>query len=226
MDNQITKTLSASISAASIAVGSFVADGKNKEQNYEYITADAVLTRAGDAMAKQGMAVIPSIEDIEIVLVERGAGKNPRIDARVKFEMHLSTSAGDNYNVQWFGLGSDYSTPDKAVYKAITSGHKYFLMKLLNIGIGNDDSEHDTEDPAKPEPKTAKPIDYSSLPDPIRLMTNDKGILYTDLTSDQLGYMANAMMKKLKENGLPEDEKSRLGAKLESAKAIIAVRNG
>jgi hypothetical protein len=29
------------------------------------------------------------------------------------------------------------------MYKAITSGHKYYLMKLLNIGEGNEDGEHD-----------------------------------------------------------------------------------
>ena len=61
--------------------------------------------------------------------MEYGQGKT-RWDARVEFLFHICD--GTNEMVQkWYGMGSDYSVPDKALYKAITSGHKYFLSKLL-----------------------------------------------------------------------------------------------
>jgi hypothetical protein len=74
----------------------------------------------------------------------------------VRFEFVI-TDGETNLNATWFGRGTDYGAVDKAVYKAVTSGHKYFLMKLLNIGVGNEDSEHDepqatTKSQAKVQP--------------------------------------------------------------------------
>lgn len=147
----MTEPLALKIAKASIEVGKFSADKKNKEQNYEYISADQVLDRAGNALAKVGVVVFPTITGTDIKVVER-QGKTPRIDANVAFEM-LVTDGEKEFKAEWVGYGSDYATPDKAIYKAVTSGHKYFLMKLLNIGIGNEDGEHETE---KTEPITDK----------------------------------------------------------------------
>ncbi len=137
-------SLIAKIAKASIDVGNFTADKKNQEQGYSYISADQVLSRAGNALAQQGIVVLPELVGIDITTVER-QGKSPRIDAKVSF-MVVVTDGEKDINIPWFGYGSDYSTPDKALYKAITSGHKYFLMKLLNIGVGNEDSEHESSD--------------------------------------------------------------------------------
>lgn len=137
-------TLAARIAQASIDVGDFTADKINPEQNYRYISADAVLARGGNALAKNGVSVIPSVTDTMINVVDRGANKSPRQDARVTFCMTI-TDGEKEVTAIWYGFGSDYSVPDKAVYKAITSGHKYFLMKLLNIGAGNEDCEHEGE---------------------------------------------------------------------------------
>ncbi|MCI0556305.1 MAG: ERF family protein, partial [Anaerolineae bacterium] len=151
MDDNLT--LSERIAKASIALGSFAADKRNKEQGYAYISAEAVLSRGGNALARQGLAVFPSITEVEVKTIERldasGKLKGHRYDAMVKFVMSIldGTTARD---CLWVGAGSDYTTPDKAIYKAITSGHKYFLMKLLEIGAGNEDSEHDDE----PAPRT------------------------------------------------------------------------
>ena len=150
-------TLAARIAQASIDVGEFTADKINPEQNYRYISADAVLARGGNALAKNGVAVIPSVTDAMIAVVDRGPNKSPRQDARVTFCMTI-TDGEKEVTAIWYGFGSDYSVPDKAIYKAVTSGHKYFLMKLLNIGAGNDDGEHEGE-PAqdKPARKPAQP---------------------------------------------------------------------
>jgi hypothetical protein len=136
-------TLAGKIALASIEVGNFKADKKNMEQKYAYISADQVLSRAGDALAKQGVTVFPSLLEVELTTIER-QGKSARIDAKITYSMMISDGEKDIV-IPWFGYGSDYMTPDKAVYKAITSGHKYFLMKLLNIGVGNEDGEHEVE---------------------------------------------------------------------------------
>ncbi|WP_395707028.1 hypothetical protein [Casimicrobium huifangae] len=122
-----------------------MADKRNREQGYDYISADQVLARGGNAIATAGFAIMPAISDVLLTFTER-PNKSPRIDARVEFIMRV-TDGSESIEDAWIGFGSDYTNSvDKAVYKAITSGHKYYLMKLLNIGAGNEDGEHDEPD--------------------------------------------------------------------------------
>lgn len=148
--------LAKKIAEATLSVGAFAADKRNRDQNYDYISADMVLEKGGQALARAGLAVIPSVDNVDVVTVDRSAGKSPRIDASVNFSMRI-TDGNDALIMQWFGMGSDYTSPDKAVYKAITSGHKYFLMKLLNISVGNEDGEHESEYPAQ-QPVQKAPV--------------------------------------------------------------------
>lgn len=135
-------TLASKIAKASKQVGGALkADARNMEQKYNYISADKVLTVCGQALAEQGIALFPSVIAEVCDVTERGNGKY-RFDAAVTFHMHVADDDGEIV-LPWVGRGSDYSVPDKALYKALTSGHKYFLMKLLNIGEGNEDGEHD-----------------------------------------------------------------------------------
>lgn len=158
----MSDTLASKIAKASIEVGSLSADKRNKEQNYDYLSADQILQKAGDALAKNGVVVIPSITFTEIKATER-QGKPPRLDAQVSFLMTV-TDGTEKHESDWVGFGTDYSTPDKAVYKAITSGHKYFEMKLLNIGIGNEDGEHESgEQERKPAGKVSQPAPVAKV---------------------------------------------------------------
>lgn len=138
---KIPNSLAAKIAAASISVGGFEPDKINLEQKYKYISADAILARGGNALAAQGVSIFPSVESVKIDFVQR-PGKSDRIDASCEYCFFI-TDGESSVSINWFGFGSDYMTPDKAVYKAYTSGHKYFLMKLLNIGAGNEDGEHE-----------------------------------------------------------------------------------
>lgn len=117
-------------------------DKVNTEQRYAYISSDKILTVCGQALSANGVAVFPAVIAEVVDMVEYKQGRT-RYDAAVTFHMHISGSEGEPMVLPWVGRGSDYSVPDKALYKAITSGHKYFLMKLLNVGAGNEDGEHD-----------------------------------------------------------------------------------
>ncbi len=140
-------TLIGKIAAASIKVGALATDKVNASQNYAYISADKILDRAGNALAEGGIVVLPSItkEVVQEINYTDNYGKaRIRHDATVIFEMLISDGESE-LRAGWVGRGSDFAVPDKALYKAITSGHKYFLAKLLNIGVGNEDSEHEVE---------------------------------------------------------------------------------
>ena len=145
-------------------VGKLQADKKYEagKTSYVYLSADFILQEAGKLMAENGLVIIPSViaTNTQEVQYESYGQQKTRIDASVTFEMVI-TDGEKEARAQWVGMGTDYTAPDKAVYKAITSGHKYFIMKLFNIGIGNTDSEHDSAEPlesrqplpAKPQPK-------------------------------------------------------------------------
>ena len=179
-------TLAEKLAAARAKLGSLQPDKRNNDQNYQYISADKILERGGDALADAGVAIIPSVVEYTLNNVER-PNKAPRIDAMVKFSF-VVTDGTTEAVAFWYGSGTDYSTPDKALYKAITSGHKYFLMKLLNIGIGNEDSEHDNEPTDKPAPAEQPP--FMTLAD-ARKMVNSKGELYDDQETEKLVFIYN-----------------------------------
>jgi hypothetical protein len=145
-----TITLAARIAAASKDVGGKLkADKTNTQQSYDYISADKMLAVCGQALADQGIALLPAVTHVEVNRLENQSGK-ARYDASVNFVFTL-TDGVTQFELPFAGCGSDYTVPDKAVYKAITSGHKYFLAKMLNIGVGNEDGEHEMEE-VKPPP--------------------------------------------------------------------------
>lgn len=142
----MSDNLIAKLAKASTAVGALRPDKTNTDQNYSYISADKILQRAGDALAEVGVVILPAIISEETTVSEYTNNYNKttrRFDAIVHFMM-LVTDGDKELERPWVGRGSDYATPDKALYKAITSGHKYFLAKLLNVGIGNEDGEHES----------------------------------------------------------------------------------
>ena len=161
--------------------GKLKADKTNKEQNYDYLSADKILSDCGQALFTQGVVIIPDILAQEITLHEYtdayGKAKK-RYDARVDFIFHIADET-TSYDAKWYGVGSDYSVPDKSLYKAITSGHKYFLMKLLCIGAGNEDAEHE-EEPGEKKQKSAPsaPPNGKSAPESAPATTSEP-VIYT-----------------------------------------------
>ena len=135
-------SLTSKIAAASKRVGGRLATDKtNREQGYQYLSADAILSVGGQALAEEGVVIFPSVIDWAVNQFTTEKGKT-RYDARVNY---VFTVAADEEarDFVWVGLGSDYVVPDKAYYKAVTSGHKYFVAKLLNVGAFNEDGEHE-----------------------------------------------------------------------------------
>ena len=206
--------LVAKLARACVGIGNFQADKRNTQQNYNYISADQVLSRVGAALAGEGLMIVPAISE-EVMEVVNPKPNQVRYDALVTLEMTITD--GTSSMVQnWLGRGSDYGVPDKALYKAITSGHKYFLMKLFNIGVGNDDSEHDAE---QPQPRVqARPPQVQNtgpLPDDEQVIADGAAI---DFWADAIGLIdrytvvqhAQAAAKKLGFKAVPKSAAKRL----------------
>jgi hypothetical protein len=159
-----TTTLAGKIAAASKDVGGILATDKtNTQQKYDYISADKILSVCGQALADQGVVVFPAITDEHVSAVEYAGGRT-RYDAAVRFLFTVSDGT-TQLELPFVGRGSDYTVPDKATYKAITSGHKYFLSKLLAIGAGNEDGEHEVEPQPAPLRVTRPALRQATLPE-------------------------------------------------------------
>lgn len=136
----IGDTIEAKIARASIDVGEFLPDRDNQGK-YTYISADQIMRRCGDALAREGVVIFTEVRDLELSFVEKA--KTPFHVARINLEITISAGGEERRAISWQSVGVDYATPDKALAKAITTGVKYFLMKLLSIGVGNEDGEHE-----------------------------------------------------------------------------------
>ena len=203
-----TSTLASRLAAASVAVGALATDKRNAQQGYDYISADKILERCGDALAHAGVILIPAIiaEDTQAIEVTTNRGTGVRYDAAVTFAMTL-TDGETTLEFPWRGRGSDYAVPDKALYKAITSGHKYFLAKLLMVGVGNEDGEHEEapqpqqKPQERPQPRTAQkqaaPVS-SAPPSASTQATTDGDVLFMpDEPPAPRGTVTEATMKRL-----------------------------
>ena len=221
--------------------GKLKADKRNSEQGYNYVSADKILAACGQALADNGIAVIPSIVKQQVNIIDRGNGKS-RYDATVDLVLKV-TDGTTAFEEPWYGMGSDYSVPDKALYKAITSGHKYFLSKLFCIGEGNEDGEHENGEgeqkpapapakqaaPAKPaQPPAPKPAAQDEPPamtlEDAQAITNRDGVKYGDIDNNTLGFMSNELAKSLKGQTMSAEERATRERKLTAIKVIQAHR--
>lgn len=138
--------IAAKVAEVRAKCGSLATDKRNPQGGYEYISADKILERVGDAMATVGLTIVPSITRADVDQRASGGGKGFYF-ATIDMAMQIMCD-GASEVFPWTSAGVDYSGPDKALFKAITSGHKYFLMKLFNVGVGNEDGEHENVPPA------------------------------------------------------------------------------
>lgn len=176
---------------------SFVEDKKNKQSNYSYVSADQVMRRLQAAMGEVGLVIIPEVFEQHTEAFEYN--RTVRYTTTIDMIMEVST-ASDDRRYMWPGKGIDYGSEDKALYKAMTSGHKYFLLKTFNIGAGDDsaDSEHQeivkaepAKDPVKkPAAKKRQPATKNNNQKPVYKFPVGRHVLARGKKSTQAGVVA------------------------------------
>jgi len=198
---------------------------KKHQQGYGYISADKILARVGEAMANHGISIVPACLEhtTHLHTYTDSYGKEKmlwQVDAQM--EMSVSDTDGGEKTVKWTGSGVDYATPDKALYKAMTSGHKYFVMKLFMVGVGNEDGEHEaheeisgrnvtTNPPNAPKPaQTDNGIqtlnDYEN-----KVYTNSTPAVFFKAAADWIGCTQDEAKEKLRQLGHDKLDKEPLG---------------
>ena len=145
-------SLIAKLSRIMSEVGYIEKRGRNEFHKYDYATEADVTAGVRDSFIKHGVMLIP-----EILTTKREPLEGKNALTQVVMLIHLyDTETGQSLNVAWSGDGMD--SGDKGIYKALTGGIKYFLMKTLLIPTG-DDPEKDNkgeQDQAKARLQPAK----------------------------------------------------------------------
>ncbi len=141
------------------AVRTLPKDGENKFDRYSYITGDAAFEKIGSVMASVGLAMLPSV--IEVDTDESTSQQDKRMYRTVIHgQITLADSeTGETWTSEWYGEGADRS--DKSINKAMTAMMKYYLLRLFMVGSGEDADEESPE--VKPQ-ATQKPQPQRQAP--------------------------------------------------------------
>lgn len=143
--------------------------GENTFHRYKYASDADLLLALQPAMARHGIAIVPTVVDSTTVehVADRKGKAQYRTDVLVTY-LVLHTS-GESLTIQAPGCGIDGE--DKGVYKAMTGALKYALRHTFHVPTG-DDAELEAAETARREhaaPATWQPAEqrlfFASLVD-------------------------------------------------------------
>lgn len=139
-------------------VGRIDKTGINSFQKYAYIEQGEVAARVRAALVKHKVFIFPEVVAQNVTAMDKGF--HALLD--MKFTIVNAETPEERVVLSWWaGEGSD--TSDKAVNKAGTAGHKYFLMKLFNISDKDDPDAQTPDLKPKTKPTFIKPAVMSLL---------------------------------------------------------------
>ena len=139
------------------AVGRVPKHGHNSFHNYDYATEADIAEAIRSELAQRHVILLPAIIESR----REPVGEKGNVLTLLKMEFtFLDGESGEQLMRPWMGAGTDKE--DKGLYKAMTGGEKYFLLKTFLVPTG-DDPERD--DPARTKPtKAATPAPAASQP--------------------------------------------------------------
>jgi len=125
-------------------------DGTNLHQRYKYITEAQYKKNFEHALQEAGL--LWKMETLDTIFHGTISDKMHLIEAKFRGRL-IDPDTGEFEEFLFNGTGADNG--DKALYKAVTGGHKFFLASNFNVAEGND-PENDEEvevlkRPASPE---------------------------------------------------------------------------
>lgn len=143
------KTLVSKLAAVMAAVERVPKRGRNEFHKYDYATEADIVSVVRTELANRHVMLIPQVDnherhDITTKKNERG---DPITILHMRFTF-MDGESGESITLPWIGCGQDGG--DKGVYKAMTGGVKYALMKMFLMPTG-DDPENDHREARKAE---------------------------------------------------------------------------
>ena len=118
-------------------------DGINRYQSYKYITEKQYKANFKKALKDAGL--VWKVQQLEYQYIPEVSEKMHMVICKFKGEI-IDPETGEREEYIFFGSGSDNG--DKALYKAVTGGHKFFLASNFNVAEDND-PESDADEVSK-----------------------------------------------------------------------------
>ena len=144
-------SLAAKLARIGKEIGAIKKDGRNTQQNYDYIEYGVVAGKIRELFDTYGIIIKPEVLDYECDEVENKYGnKGYHYVLKMHFTLINADDKEDIQKANWLGEAIDYG--DKGINKAETSGVKYFLMRLFNVS----EKGEKEADAASPEPIVRK----------------------------------------------------------------------
>lgn len=116
--------------------------GKNKDQNFRYRKYDDIITAANGALTQAGIAVFPTVLNVERESTEvtvKSGGRKWRTRTVVKVRFDFTATDGSVRSAEVYGESDDYG--DKSLGKATSYAHKIALIQVLNIPVDDMDPD-------------------------------------------------------------------------------------
>jgi hypothetical protein len=115
-------------------------NGVNDYHGYEYSTDDDVMQSVRPVMAEHNLIALPSVTERETVEVETNKGTETKTYITMEITL-IDGDSGQSKTVMWDGEAQDGQ--DKGLYKAYTSGIKYWALKTFLLSADADVETHD-----------------------------------------------------------------------------------
>jgi hypothetical protein len=132
-------SLAAKLAEIMAEVGSLPKNGWNDHFKYNFVTEADVVAALRAGLSSRKIAFLPGITGVrdETVVTKSQNGEKTKIITTVTMSFQfIDGETGESITREWAGRGEDAS--DKGLYKAITGGNKYFLLKSFLIPTGDD----------------------------------------------------------------------------------------
>ena len=145
--NETEKDLPLAIKIAKAAndMGAIAKDGKNKNQDFQFISESAIKAAVRKVSAKYGFTIFPK-QIKNITRYERTTSRGGTLYFYDVMQEFVVTDGKEEMIGEMMGTGSD--TGDKAFNKAVTVALKNFEKQLFNV---SDKSENDPDSETPPE---------------------------------------------------------------------------
>lgn len=145
--NETEKDLPLAIKIAKAAndMGAIAKDGKNKNQDFQFISESAIKAAVRKVSAKYGFTIFPK-QIKNITRYERITSRGGTLYFYDVMQEFVVTDGKEEMIGDMMGTGSD--TGDKAFNKAVTVALKNFEKQLFNV---SDKSENDPDSETPPE---------------------------------------------------------------------------
>jgi hypothetical protein len=134
--------LAAKIAKVMGAIEHVPKNGYNNYHKYEYSSDDDVMQSLRPEMAEHNLAVFHSVTDREATQVETSNGTAWKTVITMEITI-VDGDSGQSYTSTWMGEADD--SQDKGLYKAFTSGIKYWALKSFLLSADSDVETHDEE---------------------------------------------------------------------------------